>query len=189
LELIAEKIKQEYQGSMKWAFFVFPEYNTKKQFNGIMFDLGSELKYYLPQTPENIEINQTSSVNFEKNNVKPEINSVMHALHSRNEVINANIAKWIWYFSVLKAKVFGKFLKYIQDNGIIDQNPDSILTEDQKQVITELKKILDKQETKKKLRELKVKQSVSSNEIVQILGGPAVLKTLIENLKTPKIVY
>jgi len=121
--------------TQKWALFVVENKNKSmtgdKIFRGFVFNLTPELHYYLInlsviapiQIDETIikTITLSSPPENAENAENDENNKTMLTLQriQNDQVdIDPNLAKWIWYLSVLKAKVFGKFVSYIIENKI-----------------------------------------------------------------------
>ena len=144
--------------TQNWALFVVFENKNKsmtgdKIFQGFVFNLTPELHYYLINlsviAPIQIQIDETiiKTITLSsppENAENDENNKTMLTLQriQNDQVdIDPNLAKWIWYLSVLKAKVFGKFVSYIIENKISGRDQDLSLpglTPQQTQKVAEL---------------------------------------------------
>ena len=160
LDEISQQVMNQNENtiSQNWALFVVEHKNKSitgdKIFNGIVFNLTSELKYYLinlsvtapikiDETIKTITLSSPAE-NAENDENDENNNKTMFTLQRiQNDQVDmtANLAKWIWYLSVLKAKVFGKFVSYIIEKGISARDQDLSLpglTPKQSQKVAEL---------------------------------------------------
>lgn len=161
LEDIASKLTST-QNTYRWGLYVFSKYTTnKKEFDGELFDLGPELNYYLlPQeissvSDQDIEVTIESkeAVSLATPSPQPlsldptvsQRNKIMSFLHHRSNISltesnRAELTRWIWYLSVMKARTFGKFMRFVDKENIIEKikTDATTLTADESQVIDEL---------------------------------------------------
>jgi hypothetical protein len=147
-----------------WGLYVFEKYSKEKKFDGEVFDLGETLSYYLLSDKISIATNVTDinvsavnevvevSFNASTSTVTGEVdkrNNIMSYLHHRIDVDSTGVdkstlTKWIWYLSVMKARTFGNFMRFVDKTGIIEKIEKSkstnavVLSEEEEKVVEEL---------------------------------------------------
>jgi hypothetical protein len=150
-----------------WGLYVFEKYSKEKKFDGEVFDLGKTLSYYLlsdkiNNTIKSQDINVSAvdevvEVSLNASTVTVDVeerNIIMSYLHHRIDVDSTRVdktilTKWIWYLSVMKAKTFGNFMRFVEKTGIIEKIEKSkstnavVLSEEEEQVVEKISSAIE----------------------------------------------